>query len=382
MISSQGRLAQEQRVHHEVRKLRCRFRLQRGSFDLAVQMETTLRGITAVFGPSGSGKTSFLRCLMGLERASQGFLHFGHRVWQEEAKEIFVPPFKRSLGVVFQEGRLFDHLTVAGNLDFGWKRHPEARKRISKKEIIDILELDFLLHRYPEALSGGERQRVAMGRALLTAPELLLMDEPLASVDRAGKRRILEYIRQLHQHLKLPVLYVSHDMGEIMQLADDLILMEHGRVLEMGPLGTLATCLDLPLAHTSDAGALIEAEVIGHEEAFHLTRLGFGEGLELCVAGRSMKDAAPLALGERVRVRIFARDVSLTLDMPQRSSILNVFPAKVVALHPENSAQMMVRLDVSGIPVLALVTTKSCAVLALRSGVSLFAQVKSVALQN
>lgn len=395
MMPSQGVLRQEQRTPQDQRSphtshdLRCCFCLQRDTFNLTVQMQSTLHGITAIFGPSGSGKTSFLRCLAGLERAKGGFMRFGDQDWQDEERQYFVPPFQRSLGMVFQEGRLFDHLTVAGNLAFGWQRAPLARTRIKKNEIIDILELNALLNRYPEELSGGERQRVAIGRALLRAPKLLLMDEPLASVDGTGKQRILGYIRQLHHHLKLPVLYVSHDMGEIMQLADDLILMENGKILASGPLGALTVRLDLPLAHASDAGALIEARVVGQEEAFHLTRLVFGQGLELCIPGvkqtgytGSSTDTAALKVGETVRVRVFARDVSLALDAPQRTSILNVFPAVVTAIHPENLAQRMVTLEVSGVDILALVTAKSCATLALRPGLSLFAQVKSVALQQ
>lgn len=385
--------APDQPLHHKPHTLQCRFHLQRDTFNLKVHIKTDLRGITAIFGPSGSGKTSFLRCLAGLERAKEGFLSFGNRVWQDEAKHLFVPPFKRPLGMVFQEGRLFDHLTVADNLAFAWQRASVTQERVTKHEIIEILELGFLLHRRPNELSGGERQRVAIGRALLTAPEWLLMDEPLASVDRASKQRILGYIRQLHRHLQRPVLYVSHDMGEIMQLADDLILMENGRILEIGPVSALTTRLDLPLAHAQDASALIETEVIGQEERFHLTRLVFGQGLELRIPSikqdtkqenrtRAVDSGASLAQGQKVRVRIFARDVSLTRDAPQRTSILNVFPATVVAIHPENPAQRIIKLDVSGIPILALVTTKSCEVLALRPGLSLFAQVKSVALQN
>ena len=380
-------------VPQSAHELQCQFQLKRGAFNLHINLETALQGITAIFGPSGSGKTSFLRCLAGLERADRGYLRFGQRIWQDETQALFVPPYQRALGVVFQEGRLFDHLTVAGNLAFAWQRVPASRKRFKQQEMIDILEINQLLNHYPDQLSGGERQRVAIGRALLTSPEWLLMDEPLASVDSTSKQRILGYIRQLHHHVKLPVLYVSHDMGEIMQLADNLILMQAGKILEVGPLGRLTTRLDLPLAHALDAGALIEAEVVGQEEAYHLTCLGFGQGLQLRVPSSKQvtKDQNGTLLssgakrrqrGEKVRVRILARDVSLTLEKQHKTSILNVFPATVVAIHQENLAQRLVKLDVSGVAILALVTAKSCEVLGLRPGVSLFAQVKSVALQN
>lgn len=363
-------------------ELDCHFSLKRALFNLDVTLKINMGGITAIFGASGSGKTSFLRCLAGLERADRGYLRMGGHVWQDEENAIFVPPFRRSLAMVFQEGRLFDHLNVAGNLDFAWKRAPSSRKRWGKQEIIDILELGSLLQRRCHELSGGERQRVAIARSLLTAPEWLVMDEPLASVDGGAKQRILGYIRQLHHRFQLPVLYVSHDMGEIMQLADDLILLEKGQVLAQGPLRQLTTRLDLPLAHARDAGALVEATVIALEESYHLTLLHFAHGLELRMPHIRSMDRANLAIGTTVRVRILARDVSLTRDAPGRTSILNVFPATVVAIYDESPAQRMVKLDISGVFILALVTAYSCSMLELRPGLSLFVQVKSVALQH
>lgn len=357
--------------------LQAHFNIQRSGFQFLVHIETTLHGITAISGPSGSGKTTFLRCLAGFERSKNGFLKVADQVWQDEDNKQFVPPYKRSLGVVFQEGRLFDHLNVNKNLDFARKRAVSTRTPIPKSEMIDILDLDSLLHRYPVELSGGERQRVAIGRALLTAPELLLMDEPLASLDGAGKQIILDYIRTLHHHWNLPILYVSHDMGELMQLADTLILMESGRVLDVGPLKSLTTRLDLPPAHAQDAGSLIETQVAGFELKDHLTRLVFGQGLSLLIPNTPF-----LKMGEIARVRIFARDVSLTLDPPKRTSILNIFPAKILEINSENVSQVMVKLDVSGVFILARVTSRSCNILDLRPGLSLFCQVKSIALQK
>ena len=365
-----------------IHELDCRFFLKRALFNLDVAFTINLGGIVAIFGASGSGKTSLLRCLAGLERADQGYLKIGSQIWQDEANAIFVPPFRRSLAMVFQEGRLFDHLNVAGNLDFAWKRAPSSRKRWEKREIIDIFQLGSLLQRRCHELSGGERQRVAIARSLLTAPECLVMDEPLASVDGAAKFRILEYIRQLHRRFQLPVLYVSHDMGEIMQLADDLILMERGQVLAQGPLRQLTTRLDLPLAHAWDAGALVESTVMALEESHYLVLLHFANGLALRMPHIRSMEPINLEIGTTVRVRILARDVSLTRDAPGRTSILNVFPATVVAIHVESPAQRMVKLDVDGVFLLALVTAYSCSVLELRPGLSLFAQVKSVALQH
>lgn len=367
--------------------LHCHFHLLRGAFTLAVEMDTDLNGITAIFGPSGSGKTTLLRCLAGLERAENGFMRLGNQIWQTADPPHFVPLWQRSVGIVFQDGRLFNHLTVAGNLAFARQRAihrtpPDSAPGTiptlhEMQELITILALDGLLHRRPDQLSGGERQRVAIGRALLTAPALLLMDEPLASVDSASKHTILAYIKQLHQRWRRPMLYVSHDMGEIMQLADQLIFLEDGRIVEQGPLHLLATRLDRPLAHTPEAGALLEATVIEQESTFHLTRLAFAAGLEI-----SLPSTIPLAVGKPVRVRVLARDVSLALEAPEHSSILNIFPAQVVAIQEENPAQVMVKLDLAGVPLLARITRKSCTRLALQPGLSVFAQVKSVALHH
>ncbi|MBF0583206.1 MAG: molybdenum ABC transporter ATP-binding protein [Magnetococcales bacterium] len=368
-------------------RLRCRFHVQRGNFSLAIEMETQLQGITAIFGPSGSGKTTFLRALAGLERDKSGFLQLDDQIWQADSPPRFVPLHQRSIGFVFQDGRLFSHLTVAGNLAFARQRaiHRPPPSSLpgqlltqrDQDALIDILALGGLLSRYPHQLSGGERQRVAIGRALLTAPALLLMDEPLASVDGIGKQHILAYIKQLHRYWQRPMLYVSHDVGEIMQLADQLIFLEAGRIVEQGPLHLLATRLDRPLAHGPEAGALIEATVIEQNARFHLTRLAFGAGLEI-----SLPTTAPLAAGSSVRVWVLARDVSLALDTPQRTSILNIFPARVVAVQSESPAQAMVKLDLAGTSLLARITHKSCVRLGIQPGLALFAQVKSVALQH
>ena len=359
-------------------RLEVAFRLARGDFLLDVDLRVEATGITAVFGPSGCGKSTLLRCLAGLEHAPGGFVRLGAAVWQDDrGGGRFVPPHRRRLGLIFQDGRLFSHLDVTGNLAFGHRRAASGNRRPGWNDVVEMLELGPLLHRRTHGLSGGERQRVALGRALLTGPEMLLMDEPLASLDEAGKRRILGFIRRLHDTLKLPMLHVSHDMGEIMRLADHLALMDAGRILGFGPVAEMATRLDLPPAHAPDAAALVEAVVVGREAAFHLTHLGFGDdGLFIHVPGMD------LAIGERRRLRILARDVSLTLDPPTRTSILNLFPAKVVGIAAENPAQSMVKLDVGGVTVLARVTEKSRVGLGLHPGLKLFAQVKSVALER
>jgi molybdate transport system ATP-binding protein len=358
-------------------RLEARFSIHRESFHLESQLSMGLTGVTGLFGPSGSGKTTFLRCLVGLERSPQGYLRFGDQVWQDESQELFLPPYRRPVGMIFQESRLFDHLSVRDNLNFGRKRSPKGRRKISWQEVIEILELTPLLNRRPTGLSGGERQRVAIGRAILTSPELLIMDEPLASVDHEGKRRILGFIQQIQSRLKLPILHVSHDMGEIIQLADRLALMDKGKILATGPIHEMITRLDLPLAHRGDAGTVLTTQVTHQDPIYHLNHLSFGTPKQkLLVASNN------LSLGETVRIRIFARDVSLALKNPGKTSILNIFPATVEEIIPENPAQYMVKLSLSGSPILARITKKSLETLAIKKGLSLIIQVKSVALER
>lgn len=358
-------------------KLEARFSINKGSFSLNSQLTTGISGVTGLFGPSGSGKTTFLRCVAGLERATDGYVGFGDQIWQDEANGIFLPPYQRPVGVIFQESRLFDHLTVKENLNFGRQHCKVAAKQISWEEIIDILELQSLLQRRPAGLSGGEQQRVAIGRAILTGPKLLLMDEPLASMDHPGKMRILGYIRRLQAQLQLPILHVSHDMGEILQLADYLAIMERGQIQASGPINDIITRLDLPLAHRSDASIVLTAQVTAQEPDNFLSVLQFGKPTQqLFVANHS------LTIGETVRIRIFARDVSLTLEHPGKTSILNMFSATVEEIMPENPAQYMVKLAVSGKTILSRITKKSLTNLDIKQGVSVIAQVKSVALER
>jgi molybdate transport system ATP-binding protein len=358
-------------------KLEARFNLTKGDFTLTSQLSTAISGVTGLFGPSGSGKTTFLRCLAGLERADTGYVHFGDDIWQDDSRGIFLAPHQRPVGVVFQENRLFKHLTVKENLLFGRKRSKTKKASISWDGVVQILELSPLLSRHPQGLSGGEQQRVAIGRAILTNPELLIMDEPLASMDQAGSRRILGYIRSLQNQLQLPILHVSHDMGEILQLADYLAVMERGEIIATGPISDIITSLDLPLAHRTDASTVLTAKVVSHDLAYHLNSLEFGDPAQtLFIANNN------LTIGEKVRVRIFARDVSLALDHPSNTSILNLFPAQVAQIARENPAQYMVKLMVGNNPVLARITKKSLETLSIKKGLSLIAQVKSIALER
>ena len=350
--------------------IEARFRIRRGAFTLDVDLCLPVQGVSALFGPSGCGKTTLLRAIAGLDRHPGGFLKLGDTTWQ--AADRFVPPHRRALGYVFQEASLFAHLSARGNLEYGVRRVPRAERRVAVEQAVELLGIAPLLERRPDQLSGGERQRVAIARALAVSPRLLLMDEPLAALDVARKQEILPYIESLHRALDIPVLYVSHSPDEVARLADQLVLLDAGRVRATGAIADMLTRLDLPLVHGGDAEALIEASVAGHDDSYHLTYLDFP-------GGRFTVPRKPLAVGSPVRLRVAARDVSLTLERQTGTSILNIFPATVDALGAEGEAQVTVRLSVGGVPMLARVTRKSAAALELQPGRPVYAQAKSVA---
>lgn len=347
------------------------FCLKRGDFVLDVDLKLPGRGVSAVFGPSGCGKTSLLRAIAGLEPAAAGYLRLGEQVWQEGSYSL--PTYKRPLGYVFQEASLFEHLNVKRNLEYGLRRIPSAERRISLELAIALLDIEPLLKRSVLNLSGGERQRVAIARALAVSPQILLMDEPLAALDQERKREILPYLETLHQALDIPILYVSHSLDEVAQLADHLVLLEQGKVLGSGPIAEVMTRPDLPLLHSPEAEAVVSAQVESRDEDYGLTYLSFPGGW-FTLAGSALKP------GQRVRLRIAARDVSVSLAEHRDSSILNNFPVILEQILPENKTQVTLRLLAGGVPLLARITRKSAVELKLRPGQALQAHIKSVAL--
>ncbi len=353
--------------------IRARLRIARPEFTLDVDLTLPGRGITALFGHSGSGKTTCLRAMAGLERATPGFFTIAGEVWQDDSQNLFVPTHQRALGVVFQEASLFPHLSVRRNIAYGEQRVPAAQRRFALAEVAALLDISHLLDRAPDQLSGGERQRVAIARALLAAPKILLMDEPLAALDLKLKLEILPYLERLHRELALPIIYVSHSPDEVARLADHLVLLDQGQVVASGPLNEVLGRIDLPSAFADDAGVVIETSVAAHEED-ELTRLEFP-------GGRIFVSRRPEAPGSRLRCRIHARDVSLTLMAPLQTSILNCVNATVVDLAATDTpGHVLVRLTVAGAPLLARITKRSADKLHIRPGLALLAQIKAVAL--
>jgi molybdate transport system ATP-binding protein len=356
-----------------MREINGGFQLKQGTFSLDVNFQIPGQGVIAVFGPSGSGKTTLLRCVAGLERAPQGFLTINDSCWQDESRHFFLPTHQRPLGYVFQEASLFAHLSVRKNLEYGLRRTPTENRKVCFDEAVELLGIIHLLKRNPKSLSGGERQRVAIARALLTSPKLLLMDEPLAALDNKSKAEILPYLERLHEELSIPVLYITHAISEVMRLADNILVMENGKLLGSGALLEVLTRLDLPLSHAAEAGVVIVAKVVEHDETFHLTYLDFS-------GGRLSLRREDLPIGATVRVVLNARDVSLALDNEVHSSILNIFPATILEIMEESPGQLVVKLEVGNALLLARITKKSGVLLNLQIGMTVYARVKSVAL--
>ncbi len=359
-----------------------RFRQSYPGFTLDVDLELPSRGITALFGHSGSGKTTLLRCIAGLERPSNGYLAIDGALWQDGAK--FLPTHRRPIGYVFQEASLFPHLSVRGNLDYGAKRcgcrpaSPEKGIPFGHandfSRIVELLGIGALLDRKPERLSGGERQRVAIARALLTAPRLLLMDEPLAALDLARKNEILPYLERLHDELEIPVFYVSHAPDEVARLADHLVVMDGGRAVAQGPLAETLARADLPIRLGEDAGVVLDATVAEIDKQWQLARVEFPGG-SLWVRDEGHP------VGKHVRVRVLARDVSLAREEPSGTSILNHFRVTVCELAADtHPALLLARTETNGQSLLARLTRRSATTLNLAPGAEVWAQVKAVAL--
>jgi molybdate transport system ATP-binding protein len=352
-------------------RIEARFQLQLGAFSLQVDLQLPAAGITVLFGPSGCGKTTLLRCLAGLHRAAQARLVVNGQRWQDGA--FFVPPHRRAVGMVFQDAQLFPHLSVQGNLDYARSRAAPTRSA-SLPDVVALLELQPLLQRLPEHLSGGERQRVAMARALAAAPQLLLMDEPLAALDTRRKQDILPYLDRLHEELTIPIVYVTHAVAEVARLADHLVLLQDGRVQAQGSLQALANEPSLALLQDDDAGAVLSCTVQERDADWHLLHLAFDGGLLRCRDGGQ-------PLGQRVRVRVAARDVSLALQEQPGSSIANQLPGRVLQLLPDaHPASTLASVQVGGSTLLARLTRQSADRLQLRPGLAVWVQVKSVAL--
>jgi molybdate transport system ATP-binding protein len=329
-------------------------------------------GVTALFGPSGSGKSSVIKAVAGLMRPERGLIRAGDQVLLDTNKGINLPPHRRRIGCVFQDDRLFPHLTVRQNLVYG-RWFSSDKGGVSFDQVVDMLGIAPLLARRPQTLSGGERQRVAIGRALLSNPQILAMDEPLAALDEARKAEILPYLEHLRDQTQIPILYVSHSVSEITRLAGTVVVLGKGRVLKAGPVATVFSDPNLSpwLGGVREAGSVITATVAA-QDGDGLTRLHTS-------AGPLWLPRVDAAIGAALRVRIAAQDVMLAVQRPEGISALNILPAAVVALRMGDGPGAMVQLRLGEDLLLARITRRSAVQLGLAVGSPVFAVLKSVA---
>ncbi len=346
------------------------FRHDYAKFRLDIAFCAQGHGVTALFGPSGAGKTTILNAVAGLLRPDEGRISIDGRVVFDRAAGIWLPPGQRRIGYVFQDGRLFPHMSVVANLRFGWRRAPKRVPESEVARVIEMLRLTALLDRKPANLSGGEKGRVALGRALLANPDVLLLDEPLAALDAERRNEIIPYLERLRDERRVPMIYVSHSLDEISRLANDIVVLKDGKVAAAGSVFDVLTDLRLPdFAGGSPYGAVLETRIARHAEG--LTVLAFPGG-ELIVPRLAQ------AVGTRLRTHVRAEDIMLAREAPRLISANNVLPVTISAIRMTSSSHVDVRLLCGPSAFVARITRSSCDRLSLTEGMDVFAIVKSV----
>ncbi|MDW6094127.1 molybdenum ABC transporter ATP-binding protein [Vibrio rhizosphaerae] len=351
------------------------FAISYPDFSLAVDLILPASGITVLFGPSGSGKTTCLRAIAGLETPEKGWLRVGDEVWQCSEQGVFLPTYRREIGYVFQEAGLFPHLSVQQNLEYGYRRIPVSKRRISVDSICHFIGVSHLLERSVHQLSGGEKQRIAIARALLTCPKLLLMDEPLSALDVKLKSEILPYLEKIHQELSIPVIYVTHSVRELARLADHVVLFQNGRVVVSDQAEVVMSDPSHQDIFGEALGSIFDTRVVEHHPD-RVTQLD-SDGVTIWAPGHIGEK------GQLYRCRVLASDVSIALYEPEQTTMLNRLPAVIVDIdhRKEQQGQVVVVLSLSSHHrLLAKITMRSASELGLTPGMSVWAQIKSVAL--
>lgn len=350
----------------------CFIQLQRADFRVDAEFSIPEKGVLGIFGHSGSGKTTLLRCLAGLEKNVQGRIEVNGETWLSDT--VNLSSQQRNIGYVFQEGRLFSHLTVTKNLQYGSDRMSTREgdnNNIDREHLFELLNIQHLLDRYPHQLSGGEKQRVAIGRALLKNPQMLLLDEPLASLDDKRKQEILPYLEQLHEELSIPVIYVSHNMDEMLRLCDYILVMEQGRSIFSGNIHDALINPESSLATVESAVVVLEANVSKQEKDFDISTVHTVNGNQFQVPGL-------MTIGKHVRLVIFASDISVTINKTKGSSILNIIEGRVVSILDKKCGRMLLQINCKQDILLSLISVKSFQLLQLSLQQKVFIQVKAV----
>jgi len=354
----------------------CSIQLQRADFRLEAEFSIPGKGVLGIFGHSGSGKTTLLRCVAGLEKNVRGRVNVNGDSWLDAKKNL--PSQQRNIGYIFQENRLFPHLTVARNLVYGAKRCAQrnpSNNAADHEHMLDLLNLRHLMKRYPFQLSGGEKQRVAIGRALLKQPQMLLLDEPLASLDVDRKEEVLPFLDKLHADSSIPMLYVSHDIEEVSRLCDHILMMEQGVVKFKGTVHEALVSHESPLVRAENAMALLEGNVSKQEKDFQLSTVH-------TINGNAFQVQGVLPIGRHVRLRVQASDVSLTRAAATDSSILNIMQGMVAGIVEQQGSHVLLRLDINADILLARITRKSYHLLNLDIGQKVFVQIKAVSIHS
>ncbi len=355
---------------------RCNIRLQRADFKVEADFVIPQKGVLGIFGHSGSGKTTLLRCLAGLEEQAQGRIEINGEVWLNETKKLSIQ--QRNTGYVFQEGRLFPHLSVAKNLDYGARRCFAGKiknESMERGHLLELLNIGHLLKRYPFQLSGGEKQRVAIARALLKKPRMLLLDEPLASLDEKRKQEILPYLEKLHEELNIPMLYVSHNLDEMLRLCDHMLVMDQGQLVFSGEIHDALVSPESPLARVDNAVAVLEGTVSKQEKNFDISTVHTINGNRFQVPGL-------MAIGKRVRLIVFASDVSVTKEKADNTSILNIIKGRISAVLDKKGGRVLLQVDCNQDILLSLISVKSFQNLQLSPGADVFIQLKAVVVRS
>jgi molybdate transport system ATP-binding protein len=360
----------------------------RKTFNLEIDLNIPAQGVTAIYGASGSGKTSLLRCIAGLEKVKGCELKFRDQVWQDRKK--FVPTHQRAIGYVFQEASLFPHLTAGANLAYALKRACPGKALTTLDEVVELLGLLTLLDQYPDQLSGGERQRVAIARALLINPQLLLMDEPLASLDHQRKQELLPYLERICHQFNVPVIYISHSLWEVSLLADHIVMLDAGKVTKSENFLAAINKPDFPISQQENISSLLQCKVMEHNQNWGLTRFTLKGMAEDVLEGHLSEkkgqqhslwlQECDLAPGQEVRLNILASDVSLSLSHHEDTSISNILPVTIMSMESLPHGLLMLQLQLGDAILRAKLTQRSVDRLALTIGQKVWAQVKSAAL--
>jgi molybdate transport system ATP-binding protein len=351
----------------------CELNLESAEFRLQVKFSIPERGILGVFGHSGSGKTTLLRCVAGLEKKVQGSIELGNEVWLDESRNLSSQ--QRNVGYVFQDDRLFPHLTVSENLEYGVRRSSDNIDPLDRDHLHQLLNIGHLQNRMPSQLSGGEAQRVAIGRALLKKPKILLLDEPLSSLDWKRKQEILPYLGKLHEELSIPMLYVSHSLDEVSFLCDHMLVMEQGDIRFKGSIQDSLVSPGSPLATAENAAAILDGNVSKQEKEFQISTVHTKNGNAIQVPGI-------LPIGQRVRLRTRATDISLSKTAASDSSILNILEGVIVEIVEQQQSHVLLQVDVNQDILLVRLTNKSYRLLGFGLQQKVFVQIKAVSIQG